>query len=166
VSNFKNDSDISNALLSFRGTNSNLSYGNLLTIPTTSHGLMYIEPVYARQLSGSSFPVLAYVLVSYDGKLGYGRTLKSAITSALESNRTGGPSASPTPTPTPSPAPSGSVTPTPGNADARARQLLDEAQSLFTQAEAAGKAGDFTRREQLLKQAQEKVAEAVDLLNG
>ena len=46
----------------------------------------------------------------------------------------------------------------------RARALLDEAQQLFTQAETAGKAGDFPRREELLEQAQAKVAQAVDLL--
>ncbi|SFB73899.1 hypothetical protein SAMN04487968_101237 [Nocardioides terrae] len=165
-SNLKNDSAISSALLPYQGTGSLVTYGNLLTIPTTSHGLMYVMPVYAKQGTSSPYPVLAYVLVSYDNHLGYGKTLQAAITSALKS--TGTPQ-TPTPTSPPSPNPSGSPTPTPsgnpnGNAEQRARALLDEAQTLFTQADAAGKAGDFAKREELLEQAQDKVAQAVALL--
>jgi uncharacterized membrane protein (UPF0182 family) len=166
ASDLKNDSAISEALLPYRGTGSLLNYGNLLTIPTTSHGLIYLMPIYARQGTSSPYPKLAYVLVSYDKHLGYGRTLQEAITSALRSNSTPTPTQTPTPTPTPSPTPSGSPSPSTGNAEARARQLLDDAQSLFTQAEAAGKEGNFSKREELLKQAQQKVAEAVALLNG
>ena len=170
VSDFKNNSAISGALLDFRGTNGALSYGNLLTVPTTSHGLMYIEPVYAQQVSGSSFPVLAYVLVSYDGNVGYGRTLSAAIQSALsgaadEPSDTpttpppGSPSASPTPTPSPSGSPSGS-----GSPQQQAEALLKQAQGLFDEAESAGRSGDFARREQLLQQAQAKVSQALRLL--
>jgi uncharacterized membrane protein (UPF0182 family) len=168
ASDLKNDSAISNALLPYQGTGSLLSYGNLLTIPTTSHGLMYLMPIYARQGTSSPYPKLAYVLVSYDKHLGYGQTLQEAITSALKASATQSPTETPPPTspPTPSstPAPSKTPSPTPGNPDARARRLLDEAQSLFTQAETAGKAGNFTQREKLLKKAQQKIAQAVDLL--
>ena len=167
ASDLKNDSAISQALLPFRGTGSLLNYGNLLTIPTTSHGLIYLMPIYARQGTSSPYPKLAYVLVSYDKHLGYGTTLQAAITSALRATSTPTPTESPTPTPTPSPTPSGSPSVSPGgNAEAQARRLLDDAQSLFTQAEAAGKEGNFSKREDLLKQAQAKVAQAVDLLNG
>lgn len=174
ASNMKNDAAISDALLPYRGTDSLISYGNLLTIPTSTHGPIYLMPVYAQQGSSSPYPVLATVLVSYRGKLGYGSTLQEAITRALRNTT----STTPTPTPespspspsssasaTPTPSPTASGTPTPsGSADARARALLDEAQQLFTDAEAAGKSGDFSKREELLKQAQDKVAQAVRLL--
>jgi uncharacterized membrane protein (UPF0182 family) len=165
AANLRNDSAISSVLLPYQGTGSRLSYGNLLTIPTTSHGLIYVMPVYARQGTTSPYPVLAYVLVSYDNHLGYGKTLQEAITSALRSTAkpTSPPTASPTPSATPTPTPSGGSSPS-GDPQVRARTLLDQAQALFTEAEAAGKSGDFARREELLKQAQEKVAEAVRLL--
>jgi uncharacterized membrane protein (UPF0182 family) len=139
-------------------------------------------PVYARQASNSPYPVLAQVLVSYDGRLGYGRTLHEAITRALASapGSTSGeddpadppsgptPSASPTtPTSTPTPtAPVPGATPgtpgAPGAGDPQA--LLNEATTLFEQAEAAGKAGDFVRREELLSQAEAKVQQALEEL--
>lgn len=168
VSEFKNNSEIANALLDFRGTNGVLSYGNLLTVPTTSHGLMYIEPVYAQQVSGSSFPVLAYVLVSYNKQVGYGRTLSEAIGSALaRGTEPGGgettppPTASPSPTGSPSPSPTAAPTGPPAQ---QARALLDEAQKLFEDADAAGRSGDFAQREELIEQAEAKVAQALALL--
>jgi uncharacterized membrane protein (UPF0182 family) len=158
VQDLKNDASISEALQPYR-TGSLLSYGNLLTIPTSTHGLIYLMPVYAQQATSSPYPVLAYVLVKYGSHMGYGKTVQDAITSALKSTSPPPPTATPTPTP-----PSNTPSPSTGNAEARAKALLDDAQSLFTQAEAAGKAGDFAKREELLKQAQAKIAQAVELL--
>jgi uncharacterized membrane protein (UPF0182 family) len=167
VQDLKNDAAITAALQPYR-TGSLLSYGNLLTIPTSTHGLIYLMPVYARQATTAPYPKLVYVLVSYAGKLGYGTTLEEAITQALR-NTTPTPSPTPTPPPTPSPSPSPSSTPSPspkpsGTTQAQARKLLQQAETLFTQAEQAGKDGNFPRRERLLQQAQQKVGEAVDLL--
>ncbi|HEY0890231.1 MAG TPA: UPF0182 family protein [Nocardioides sp.] len=166
VSEFKNNSEIANALLAFRGTNGALSYGNLLTVPTTSHGLMYIEPVYAQQVSGSSFPVLAYVLVSYGGNVGYGRTLSEAVASALEGGTEPGGAPTTPPTAAPSPSPSGSPSPTPTapSGGGTPQELLNEAQQLFERADAAGRSGDFAERERLLELARDKVAEALGQL--
>jgi uncharacterized membrane protein (UPF0182 family) len=166
VQDLKNDAAITAALQPYR-TGSLLSYGNLLTIPTSTHGLIYLMPVYARQATTAPYPKLVYVLVSYAGKLGYGTTLEEAITQALR-NTTPTPSPTPTPPPTPSPSPSPSSTPSPSpkpsGTQAQARKLLQQAETLFTQAEQAGKDGNFPRRERLLQQAQQKVGEAVDLL--
>ncbi|GAB7004124.1 UPF0182 family protein [Nocardioides sp. AN3] len=166
VADLKNDSAISQALQPFK-IGSLLSYGNLLTIPTNTHGLISLMPVYARQATSSPYPVLAYVLVKYGNHMGYGKTLQDAITKALST--TSAPAPSPTSTPTPSPSSSPSSTPTTkpstaGTAEAQAKRLLDEAQTLFAQAEAAGKQGDFAKREELLTQAQQKIAKAIELL--
>lgn len=166
VNDFKNDPGIAQALQAFRGTDGGALFGNLITVPTADKGLMYVEPVYADQLSGATYPVLAYVLVSYDGRVGHGRTLLDAIRSALSSSA---PSASPTPTPTPSPStgPSASSSPTSGSSGSPQQQaaaLLSDAEALFARADAAGRKGDYVQREDDLKQAQEKVAAAVKLL--
>jgi uncharacterized protein len=169
--NMKTNSAISDALLPYQGTNSRLSYGNVLTIPTNSHGLIYLMPVYAQQGTTSQFPVLAQVLVSYRGQYGAGSTLAAAIETTLRSAPTtpstpSNPS-NPTQTPSgsPSQSPSGSASPSSGTAEERAKALLDDAQSLFTQAETAGKQGDFSKREELLQQAQQKVSQALGLLD-
>lgn len=54
-------------------------YGNLLTLPVAG-GLLYVEPVYLeRNNQESSYPQLARVLASYNGRVGYAPTLKEAL---------------------------------------------------------------------------------------
>jgi uncharacterized protein len=164
ASAMKNDAAIRQALLPYSGTQGLLNYGSLLTIPTASQGLVYLMPVYARQASTSPYPELTYVLASYLGKVGYGKTLAEALTSALSSKDTdsgsGGSTASPSPTPSASPSSSPSSPAVSGSA----KQLLDEAQQLFTDADNAGRLGDYAKREALLKQAEAKVSEAISKL--
>lgn len=181
---FKTNAVIADAVADFSRSGSTPFYGNLLTIPTSDDGLMYIQPVYAQQTGATaSYPVLAYVLVSYDGQVGFGRTLQTAIESALtaapgDSGTDGGDSeptepAEPTPSPTgePTAEPTGEPTAEPtgqpggeGSSEQRVARLLSEAQALFDQADEAGQTGNFARREKLLQQAREKVAQAVQLM--
>ncbi len=54
-------------------------YGNLLTLPVAG-GLLYVEPVYLERTGQeSSYPQLARVLASYNGRVGYAPTLKEAL---------------------------------------------------------------------------------------
>ena len=169
VSNtFRTDSRIADAIARFSRSASSPSWGQILTVPTASHGLLYVEPVYASPITGSggAYQRLAYVLVSYDGRVGYGRTLGAALTDALSggSARGSGQGAG---------AGSGQGSRhgagSPGNGqaarDAHARRLLSQAQRLFDRAEAAMRAGDGIRREQLLKEGEAKVDQALQLLN-
>ncbi|WP_300681935.1 UPF0182 family protein [Nocardioides sp.] len=172
ASDMKNNAAIRQALLPYTSSQGLLNYGSLLTIPTSSHGLVYLMPVYARQATTSPYPVLAYVLASYDNKVGYGRTLAEALSSALVSkdtgSGTGSGTGSSTPSASPSASPSGgaspSTTPSTPAGNATAKQLLDQAQTLFTDADAAGRLGDYAKREALLKQAEEKVQAALSKL--
>jgi uncharacterized membrane protein (UPF0182 family) len=166
------NSDIAEAVGDFSRSGAKPIFGQLLTVPTAQNGLMYIAPVYAmRSLNDASYPTLAYVMVSYAGRVGFGETLNEAINKALtapsdSSGDTGteepeGETAAPEPTPTasPTPPPTGPV-----DVPARVTTLLNEAQSLFEQAEAAGQAGNYARRERLIAQAQAKIEEATTLL--
>ncbi|MFT4262768.1 MAG: UPF0182 family protein [Nocardioides sp.] len=175
VADMKNDAGVSQALLPYtRSSSGVVSYGSLLTVPTASDGLVYLMPVYAQQAATSSYPVLAYVLASYRGNIGYGRTLEAALSSALANTGSSGtgdtgsggsttsPSASPSTSPTASP--SASASGSPSSSPTSAKELLGQAQDLFTQADAAGRAGDYTTREELLKQAEEKVAQALVMM--
>ena len=178
----RNNADIAAKVGEFARSGSTPVYANLLTVPLGQDGLLYVQPVYAVQATSSSasYAVLAYVLVSYDGRLGYGQTLGDALTDALNGGATPGnasgsgdgsntpprgqePSASPSQTPSGSP--SGAPTGAPGGR-ATAGSLLSDAKALFARADAAGQAGDFARREKLLAQAQQKVDQAAALLTG
>ena len=57
-------------------------FGNLLSMPVED-GLISIQPVYAVRAGTSGFPILQYVLVSYDDKVGIGTNLTEALENAL-----------------------------------------------------------------------------------
>jgi uncharacterized membrane protein (UPF0182 family) len=89
------DDDVVDALQPFRVEGSTPPiFGNLLTLPVTE-GLIYIEPVYAVRAGASGFPILQYVIVSYDGKIGIGTTLSLALGDALGVPVTGPPATEP-----------------------------------------------------------------------
>ncbi len=60
-----------------RGGDSEIEYGNLLTVPLDG-GLLYVEPVYVRggQLK---YPLLRKVLVTYGGATAFEDTLDQAL---------------------------------------------------------------------------------------
>ena len=45
---------------------------------------MYVQPVYTRRDGESNFPILRFVLVSYEGSVGIGTTLREAIEDSLD----------------------------------------------------------------------------------
>ena len=176
VSNtFRTDSRIADAIARFSRSASSAAWGQVLTVPTASDGLLYVEPVYASPITGSasSYQRLAYVLVSYDGRVGYGRTLGTALANAFGSS--GGGSGSGSGQGSSQGSGNGSGTGGSGKSkgsgtgsaqdDVRAKTLLTQAQRLFTQADAAGRSGHYGRREQLLAQAEAKVSQALEMLN-
>ncbi len=63
---------------------SQVTYGNLLTLPT-DNGLLYIEPLYIKGVSTSASPQLGQVLVWYANRVGYGITLSDALAVAASS---------------------------------------------------------------------------------
>jgi len=63
-------------LLSQQG--SQVIKGNLLTLPVGG-GLLYVQPVYVQSSSGTQYPLLRKVLVSFGDKIGVALTLKEAL---------------------------------------------------------------------------------------
>ncbi|ARF57316.1 UPF0182 family membrane protein [Streptomyces gilvosporeus] len=62
-SKFNSDPTIANELNILKRGDSEIEYGNLLTVPLGG-GLLYVEPVYLRG-AGTNYPLLKKVLVSY-----------------------------------------------------------------------------------------------------
>jgi hypothetical protein len=63
-----------------------IDYGNLLTLPVAG-GLLYMEPIYIERANqDTSFPQLARVLVSYGGKIGYDARLDVALAQVFGTN--------------------------------------------------------------------------------
>ena len=122
-------------------------YGNLLTLPVGG-GLLYVEPVYVRPVTGTAkFPTLQLVLVSDGTNAAFGSTLDVAM-AVLEAGGTPstGPGTdtggSPTSSPTPSPSASTGTTTQPGTGNLAA--TIAEAQAAYDAGQTALRAGDFT----------------------
>lgn len=65
--------------LQLEGANT-IIYGNLLTLPIGDGGVLYVEPLYAqRKGQESAYPKLIRVMVMYNNRMGYGRSLSDAL---------------------------------------------------------------------------------------
>ncbi|CAM5266163.1 hypothetical protein SVIOM342S_00965 [Streptomyces violaceorubidus] len=75
-SQFNSEQDIAESIRLLRGGDSEVEYGNLLTVPLDG-GLLYVEPVYVRG-GDLKYPLLRKVLVSY-GDTAFENTLDAAL---------------------------------------------------------------------------------------
>ncbi|TQK51996.1 hypothetical protein FBY35_2421 [Streptomyces sp. SLBN-118] len=109
-----------------RGTDSDIEYGNLLTVPLDG-GFLYIEPVYARGGS-ANYPLLKKVAVAYGGgKPVFKDSLPEALDAAFAQPGTEQP---PTTTPPPGTKP-------PATGDAATKAAIADALKAHQDAEAA-----------------------------
>jgi uncharacterized membrane protein (UPF0182 family) len=66
-----------------RDNQNRIRWGNLLTLPVAEGGLLYVEPVYASpgaSDAASSYPRLIRVAMMYNDRVGYGPTVRDALT--------------------------------------------------------------------------------------
>ena len=85
--NFETDPAISSQLTLLRNGGSDVEYGNLLSLPVGG-GLLYVEPVYIRATTGTTYPLLRKVLVSFNGKTVMADTLGDALAGVLGTSTT------------------------------------------------------------------------------
>ncbi|MDZ5662677.1 UPF0182 family protein [Nocardioides sp. S-58] len=170
---FSTNEDVSQALLPYTTGDADRVPGNLLTLPVND-SFIYVQPVYTRRDGESNFPILRFVLVSYEGRVGIGTTLTGAIEDALLAEATSGdeteePTEEPTGEPTESPGaspteePSEEPTTPSGSTQQQIRELLRQAEAKFSQADAAQQAGDTVRWARLMEEGRELIEEAVRL---
>lgn len=78
--NFLTDSTVSRELNLLRQGGTDVRMGNLLTLPVGG-GLLYVQPIYVAASSGTTYPLLQYVLTSFgDGNpIGFGSTLEESL---------------------------------------------------------------------------------------
>ncbi len=133
---FESDPVVASALTLLRQGGSKVTQGNLVTLPVGG-GLVYFEPVYVSQSSGTSsgsYPTLQRVLVYYNGHIGYANTLQAALAQVF----TAVPSQPGTGKQTPPPSGQGG-----GKVSAAVRKDLQQAEKFYGQAQQALKSGDL-----------------------
>ncbi len=140
-------------------------FGNLLTMPVED-GLISVQPVYAVRAGTSGFPILQYVLVSYDDKVGIGTNLTEALSNALTQTDTGEEPVEPPEEPN---QPPGDPNQPPDNSDKgltlneRIERAFDRAQAAFDQAEQALANGNTPLYLEKLEEGRDLTQEAIDL---
>jgi uncharacterized membrane protein (UPF0182 family) len=166
---FLSSPDVSSQLNLLRQNQTTVEYGNLLTLPVAG-GLLYVEPVYVERAGqNSSYPVLARVLVSYNGRIGYAASLPAALEQVFGEGAGG--SATPPGQSTPPaqgtapPAQSGAAPPVAGALTPELAAAAAEIQAAFTRYKAAQQSGDFAAQGQAL-QALETASQKFAQLSG
>ncbi|MGW1885086.1 UPF0182 family membrane protein [Streptomyces sp. NPDC001970] len=116
-----------------RGTDSEIDYGNLLTVPLDG-GFLYVEPVYARG-GAANYPLLKKVAVSYGGKPVFKDSLAEALNAVFGVDGAEQP-------PTTPPPPSDTTKP-PVTGDVALKQAIADAQKAYEEGQAALKKNDW-----------------------
>jgi uncharacterized membrane protein (UPF0182 family) len=139
-------------------------FGNLLTLPV-NEGLIYIEPVYAVRAGASGFPILQYVLVSYDGEVGIGTTLTQALADAVGVSIEPPDNEPPDNEPPDNEPPDNEPPDNTGTVNQQIAQLLRQADAAFDAADAAYARGNLVEGARQTEKAQELIAEALALVD-
>ncbi|MFJ3776415.1 UPF0182 family protein [Streptomyces sp. NPDC090075] len=147
-SQFNSEQDIAAAIKLLKGGDSEVEYGNLLTVPLDG-GLLYAEPVYVRG-AGVKYPLLRKVLVTYEGKTAFENTLDEALNKVFgtEGSDTGS-------------SDTGTTTP-PTSSNPTVQEALNDAQKAFDAGQEALKKGDWTAYGKAQDELQDALKRAED----
>ncbi|MFE9536083.1 UPF0182 family protein [Streptomyces sp. NPDC006691] len=145
--------EVAEFVRNLRGTDSEIDYGNLLTVPLGG-GFLYIEPVYARGGS-ANYPLLKKVGVAYGDKTAFKDNLADALSAVF-----GADGATPPPTTTPPTTPPPTTPPTTG--DANVNQAISDAQKAYDDGQAALAKGDWKAYGDAQKALQDALKKAAD----
>ncbi|GAA4416442.1 UPF0182 family protein [Georgenia halophila] len=164
--NFNSNPQISSALNLLSQGNSEVTHGNLLTLPIGG-GLLYVQPVYVQSSAGTSYPLLRRVLVSFGEEIGFASTLDEALDqvfggdSGAETGETDVPTEEGQPEdeqPEEGAEEPGGTTEVPAEAQQRLNEALAAAQEAMVEANEARTSGDWAA----YGEAQQRLQEAID----
>lgn len=132
---------------------STVEYGDLQMVPV-GDGLLWVRPFYVESQEAGQRTV-KYVIVEYNGNVGLGESLAEALAVIFPGFST----------------PIGDVVnedqqPSGPSDDATPEELLQQAEALFDDADAALKDGDLGLYAERIEAARALVQQALDLLNG
>nr|WP_127126789.1 UPF0182 family protein [Georgenia sp. SYP-B2076] len=156
--NFNSNPTVSSELNLLRQGGSEVRLGNLLTLPVGG-GLLYVQPVYVQASSGTQYPLLQRVLVSFGDSIGFAPTLDEALNEVFGGNsgaQAGDAGVTPN-QPAPGEQPPGGTTEVPAAAQQRLTQALSDAQAALTEGNTALSTGDWNA----YGQAQDRLSKAI-----
>jgi len=152
---FVSSADVSRELNLLQQSQTNVRYGNLLTLPVGG-GLLYVEPVYIERANqDSAFPQLNRVLVAYGDRIGFAPTLREALNQVFgagagDATTTPAEQAPPPAQGTASPPADAGPTGTTGNMSPEMRQAVTDIADSIERLQQARAGGDFAAEGQAL----------------
>jgi len=152
---------VSSTLLPYSSESSsaNALKGNLLTIPLGG-GLLYVEPIYTRQVNtDAAFPILRFVVVRFGTSVAISTTLQGALDQVFSGNA--GASTAETDVPDKP----GNQTGPPQTKEEKVQSALNEAETQFQAAQTALTNGDLAGYQTAMKAAQAAVEKAIAAMN-
>jgi uncharacterized membrane protein (UPF0182 family) len=157
----RSDESAADRLAPFRQAGNTVRYGNVLTVPIGER-LLNVEPVYAELGATGSYPILRYVLVSYNENVGIGETLIEALEAALGVDGT----IDPVEPPDPGEPDPGEPDPGTGTPEQQIARLLAQAQAAFDAADAAYEEGDLGGYQDKVNEARDLIAQALEIADA
>lgn len=153
-----NNGDIRQQLNLLSSGQSQVQYGNLLSLPF-GDGMLYVEPVYVKSNTQNAFPQLQRVLLSYgDGSfVVLANNLTDGIKQLVEQGKRA-PSGTPPPPSSGEPKPPTGGTTSPPVLTGELAQAADRVQSAIGEVKAAQASGDFERYGRALKTLDEAMS--------
>jgi len=135
-----------------RGGQAQIQFGNLLTLPVGG-GLLYVEPLYVRAATGTSYPLLQKVIVAFGDQIAMGDSLQEALDAVFRGESGAETGEEPTPD-------TGGPTPPPAATDAAAQlaAAITAARQAYSDGQEALQAGDFAK----YGEAQQRLATALE----
>ncbi|MFF9216041.1 UPF0182 family membrane protein [Streptomyces viridosporus] len=153
-SQFNSQQDIAETIRLLRGGDSEVEYGNLLTVPLDG-GLLYVEPVYVRG-GGLKYPLLRKVLVTYGGQTAFEDTLEQALDKVFGGEGT----PEPPPGEDEDTGENEGTTPPPTSENPTVQEALNDAQKAFEAGQEALKKNDWEAYGQAQKDLEEALRRA------
>ncbi|MCH6162444.1 UPF0182 family membrane protein [Streptomyces marispadix] len=150
-SKFNSDPSIAESLNLLKRGDSEIEYGNLLTVPLEG-GLLYVEPVYVRG-AGTNYPRMRKVLVTYGERIAFEDTLGEALDKVFDSK---GDSGSDT---------GGQPEEPPSSGDASVREALKNVQDAYDAGQDALEKGDWKAYGKAQDDLRDAIKEAQDAEN-
>ncbi|MGK5697235.1 UPF0182 family membrane protein [Streptomyces sp. URMC 128] len=150
-SQFNSQEEIAESIRLLRGGDSEVEYGNLLTVPLDG-GLLYVEPVYVRG-GGLKYPLLRKVLVTYGGQTAFENTLDDALNKIFGTEGQA---------PEPPDEGDDTTTPPPTSENPTVQQALEDAQKAFDAGQEALKDNDWEAYGRAQKDLEDALKRAED----
>lgn len=175
--NFRTDTEVANQLALLERGQTEVRLGNLLTLPVGG-GLLYVQPVYVQSTSGTIYPLLRKVLVSFGDEIAFEDTLDAALDVLFggDSGASAGDGdvpVDPNPTdptdpsePTEPSEPSDPTTPTPETDNAALQQALADYQKALADRQAAYAANDLVAAAEADARMQDAIERAIAAIGG